>query len=175
MAVRCEYCGQLYEGLSCPHCCAPRGESEEDECVEHDCDPTMTVGDFYGILDSIKETCDPEWILTNSSCVGDNNVQVMGNNNEVNCVFYADDVPYYVHPEVWPEDQPSERQETIGTTVQAKKHGRWLRWTVITIICAWFGVFGFGVLIGNSVDWSVCFATVFCVGIGCCLATGYKE
>lgn len=27
--VRCEYCGQLYEGLSCPHCCAPRSDDSD--------------------------------------------------------------------------------------------------------------------------------------------------
>jgi len=30
MATRCEYCGQLYDGLSCPHCGAPRGD---DKCA----------------------------------------------------------------------------------------------------------------------------------------------
>ena len=84
-------------------------------------------------------------------------------------------VPYYVHPEVWPEDQPSEHDEMIDTTARAKKHGRWLRWIVITIICAWFGMFSLGVLTGNSIGSSIGVATVFCVGIGCCLAVGYEE
>jgi len=30
MTTRCEYCGQLYDGLSCPHCGAPRGD---DKCA----------------------------------------------------------------------------------------------------------------------------------------------
>ena len=142
MAVRCEYCGQLYEGLICPYCCAPRGES-----VEH-----------------------------------------IGDNNAINAL-YADNVPYYVHHDVWPEDEPSERDETIdaicGTCThdaqvsakvrelaeeQAKKHRISLRWTVINLICAWFGAFSLGMLIGAPVGFSIVVATVFCTVIGCCIA-----
>ena len=195
MAVRCEYCGQLYEGLICPYCCAPRGESEEDECVEPDHDSTMTIGDYYEIFDSIKEMCDSEWNLTNSSCVGNNNVvnaylSCVGNNNVINA-FCADNVPYYVHHDVWPEDEPSERDETIdaicGTCThdaqvianvrelaeeQTKKHRISLRWTVINLICAWFGAFSLGMLIGAPVGFSIVVATVFCTVIGCCIAIG---
>ena len=68
MAVRCEYCGQLYEGLSCPHCLAPRTEparySYDDE--------------LPGVLEGIKNTCDPEWT--------DDGVSVL----------YADNIPYFV-------------------------------------------------------------------------------
>jgi hypothetical protein len=170
MIVRCEYCGQLYEGLSCPYCCAPRGESEERDGVSND-------------------DC-PEWILTNSSCIGDNNVQVIGDNNVVNAL-YADDMLYYVDHDVWPEDEPSEHETidaTCGTCThdaqvrsqvkelaeeQAKKRDRGtLGESIIIIIFAWLGPFSLGVLIGIPIGLSIIAATIFCTAIGCCLAMG---
>jgi hypothetical protein len=175
--VRCEYCGQLYEGLSCPHCCAPRGEPES---VEHD-----------GVS---SDDC-PEWIRTNSSCVGNNNVQVIGDNNVVNGL-YADNVLYYVYHDVWPDDQPSERDETIdaicGTCShdaqisaqveeqakeQAKKRGKdRRRWAIINFICAWFGTFSLGVIIGAPIGFAVVVATVFCaLLLALCIGVGNGE
>ena len=35
MTTRCEYCGQLFEGLSCPHCGAPRSDDVTPQCDGH--------------------------------------------------------------------------------------------------------------------------------------------
>ena len=66
MATRCEYCGQLFEGLSCPHCGAPRSDD--------------------------ARTCDRHYSGNNVVINGNDNVVSITSDGER--IIYADDIPY---------------------------------------------------------------------------------
>lgn len=85
MAIRCEYCGQLFDGLSCPHCGAPRGEEKK---------PSGITINESGI--TINGACNQVVIGSGNSVVSvsqtiNGNVSVHGNGNTI----FADSKVYW--------------------------------------------------------------------------------
>lgn len=185
MATRCEYCGQLYDGLSCPHCGAPRGayEYKPDE---------------------------PEWILTNSSRIehkpdnwvssitidggtitandiaidGDHNVVVMGSGNFVSTndetVFYADNLPYHVgggvavtsHGRPPTDEEFDQIEDEMEREARSRRH-KVTRVMVGVVVMVAIGVVGtciltsMGVMPLFAVVISICVTVIFAAIVFC--------
>ena len=72
MAVRCEYCGQLYDGLSCPHCGAPRGEEKSGITIN---ESGITIN---GACNQVVIGSGNSVVSVSQTINGNNNVSVLG-------------------------------------------------------------------------------------------------
>ena len=106
MAVRCEYCGQLYDGLSCPHCGAPRGEEKSGITIN---ESGITIN---GACNQVVIGSGNSVVSVSQTINGNNNVSVLGNDNTIFAdgkVYWTDDWAKWseqIDPEWNPEEDP---------------------------------------------------------------------
>ena len=108
MTYRCEYCGQLYEGLSCPHCGAPRGgEKKPSDGAVNDSRVTINGSCNQVVIGSGNSV-----VSVSQTINGNNNVSVLGNDNTIFAdgkVYWTDDWAKWseqIDPEWNPEEDP---------------------------------------------------------------------